>query len=60
MTHLGELAGVAPTGNRVTISGITIERFEEGKIVEAWRSMDMLGVLRGIGALEGPLRLTGP
>jgi predicted ester cyclase len=54
MTHLGELAGAAPTGNRVTISGITIERFEDGKIVEAWRSMDMLNVLRGIGALDRP------
>jgi predicted ester cyclase len=54
MTHLGELAGVAPTGNRLTISGITIERFEDGKIVEAWRSMDMLAVMRGIGALESP------
>jgi hypothetical protein len=51
MTHLGELGGVAPTGNRVTISGITIDRFEGGKIVEAWRSMDTLGLLRGIGAL---------
>jgi steroid delta-isomerase-like uncharacterized protein len=54
MTHLGELAGAAPTGNRVTISGITIDRFQDGKIVEAWRSMDMLSVLRGIGALETP------
>jgi predicted ester cyclase len=51
MTHLGELGGAAPTGNRVTISGITIDRFEGGKIVEAWRSMDTLGLLRGIGAL---------
>jgi predicted ester cyclase len=53
MTHLGELGGAAPTGNRVTISGITIDRFEDGKVVEAWRSMDMLGALRGIGALDG-------
>jgi steroid delta-isomerase-like uncharacterized protein len=52
MTHLGELAGAAPTGNRVTIAGITIDRFEDGKIVEAWRSMDMLSVLRGTGALD--------
>jgi predicted ester cyclase len=51
MTHLDELGGAAPTGNRVTISGITIDRFEGGKIVEAWRSMDTLGLLRGIGAL---------
>jgi predicted ester cyclase len=53
MTHLGELGGASPTGKRVTISGITIDRFEDGKIVEAWRSMDTLALLRGIGAI-GP------
>lgn len=51
MTHLGEVQGAPPTGNRITLRGITIERFEDGKVVEAWRSMDMLGLLRGIGAL---------
>ena len=30
----------------VTLKGITIDRFEDGKIVEAWRSMDMLGLLQ--------------
>jgi len=53
MTHTGDIGGVAATGRRVTITGITIDRFEDGKIVEAWRSMDTLGLLRGIGALEG-------
>ena len=51
MTHLGELGGAPPSGKRVTISGITIDRFEDGKIAEAWRSMDTLGLLQGIGAL---------
>jgi predicted ester cyclase len=53
MTHTGRLAGAAPSGRRVAITGITIDRFEDGKIVEAWRSMDMLGLLQGIGALGG-------
>jgi steroid delta-isomerase-like uncharacterized protein len=53
MTHTGELAGAPPTGRRVTITGITIDRFESGKIVEAWRSMDTLGLLQAIGALGG-------
>jgi predicted ester cyclase len=53
MTHTGKLMGAAPTGRRVTITGITIDRFEEGKIVEAWRSMDMLGLFQGIGVREG-------
>jgi steroid delta-isomerase-like uncharacterized protein len=52
MTHAGALGSAAPTGRRVTITGITIDRFEDGKIVEAWRSMDTLGLLRGIGALR--------
>jgi predicted ester cyclase len=52
MTHLGELAGAPPSGNRITMTGITIDRFEDGKIIEAWRSMDMLAVLRGIGPTE--------
>lgn len=51
MTHEGELGGAAATGNRVTLAGTTIERFEDGKVVEAWRSMDTLGLLRQIGAL---------
>ena len=44
MTH-------APTGKAVMITGITIDRFENGRIIEAWRSMDMLAMLRGIGAI---------
>jgi predicted ester cyclase len=38
---------------RATLKGITIDRFENGKIVEAWRSMDMLGLLQQTG--EAPL-----
>lgn len=34
------------SGKRVTIAGITIDRFEDGRIVEAWRSMDALAVVR--------------
>jgi predicted ester cyclase len=30
-------------GKRLTLHGITIDRFEDNKIVEAWRCMDMLG-----------------
>jgi len=33
---------------QVTLKGITIDRFERGMIVEAWRSMDMLAFLRQI------------
>jgi steroid delta-isomerase-like uncharacterized protein len=51
MTHEGQLGGMAATGRRVTLTGITIERFENGKVVEAWRSMDMLGLRQSIGSI---------
>jgi predicted ester cyclase len=52
MTHLGTLGSLPATGKRVTITGITIDRFEGGKIVEAWRSMDVLGLRLTIGVIE--------
>jgi predicted ester cyclase len=33
-THQGEFLGIAPTGNRVRVTGIDIDRLVEGKIVE--------------------------
>jgi hypothetical protein len=33
------------------MSGITIERFADGKVVESWRSMDRLRLLRSLGVL---------
>ena len=35
------------SGRRATLAGITIDRFAEGKIVEAWRSYGMLNASSG-------------
>src|SRR5829696_10360122 len=53
-THQGELMGIAPTSNQVTITGITIHRIEEGKIVEEWENWDALGLMQQIGAIPSP------
>ena len=53
-THQGELMGAAPTGNQVRITGITIHRIEEGKIVEEWENWDALGLMQQIGAVPSP------
>ena len=37
--------------DEVSMSGITIERFADGKVVESWRSMDRLRLLRSLGVL---------
>ena len=57
-THLGEFEGVNPTGKRVEFVGHSIDRVIEGKIVESWVEVDMLGVMRQLGAEPGPERST--
>lgn len=49
-THRGPFLGVPPTGNRVEVGWIEIDRFENGKIAETWYWIDMLGLLHQIGA----------
>jgi steroid delta-isomerase-like uncharacterized protein len=49
-THRGELMGLAPTGKQVEVTGITIDRFEGGKIAESWTNWDTLGLMQQIGA----------
>jgi steroid delta-isomerase-like uncharacterized protein len=50
-THLGDLMGVAPTGRPATFTGIDIQRFANGQVMEAWSEMDTLSLLRQIGAI---------
>ncbi len=50
-THQGEFMGVSPTGNQVTVTGITINRVSGGKIAESWINYDALGMMRQIGAI---------
>jgi steroid delta-isomerase-like uncharacterized protein len=53
-THDGEMAGIAPTGKDVTVSGITISRLENGRIVEERAVWDALGMLVQLGAVPMP------
>jgi steroid delta-isomerase-like uncharacterized protein len=50
-THNGELMGIPPTGTPIAASGITIQRFADGKIVEGWTIFDTLGILRQLGVV---------
>jgi predicted ester cyclase len=44
--HIGELAGIPPTGKELTMTGIDIYRLADGKIVEQWYEMDFTGLLQ--------------
>ena len=49
-THLGEWRGHAPTGRRFeAVDEVSIFRFREGQIVEAWGLEDDLGRLEQLG-----------
>jgi steroid delta-isomerase-like uncharacterized protein len=49
-THRGELEGLAPTGVRGSVTGISIDQWKDGKIVESWSEWDNLGLARQLGA----------
>jgi steroid delta-isomerase-like uncharacterized protein len=51
-TFENALMGVEPTGERGDpVSGITIDRFEDGKIAESWTHWDALGLMRNMGVV---------
>ncbi|MBV9196322.1 MAG: ester cyclase [Solirubrobacterales bacterium] len=49
-THRGGLQGLAPTGARASVTGISIDRWKDGKIVESWSQWDNFGLARQLGA----------
>lgn len=50
-THEGELMGMQPTGKKASVTGMTIDRIEGGKIAEAWTNWDTLLLMQNIGAI---------
>ena len=53
-THQGEFFGVPGTGKRIEITGINIDRCDEGgKLVEEWPEYDLLGAMQQMGAVPG-------
>jgi steroid delta-isomerase-like uncharacterized protein len=53
-THDGEFMGVPATGNTVNVKYIDIWRLADGKAVENWVRLDMLGLMQQIGAIPAP------
>lgn len=57
-THQGELMGIPPTGKRVTVTLIDINRIEGGKLVERWAEQDNLGMMQQLGVISQPGQTT--
>jgi steroid delta-isomerase-like uncharacterized protein len=54
MTHSGNQLGIPATAKVIQITGITIARIRDGKIVEGWDNWDQLGMVKQIGAYVSP------
>lgn len=53
-THTGSFYGYAATGRPVTVTSIGIDRVVDGKVVEGWGELDMLGLYQQIGVIPRP------
>ena len=53
-THTGEFQGLPPTHRKVTFSGLELNRFVDGRVVEHWFQLDSLTLLQELGLVVVP------
>ena len=53
-THQGAFLGVPPTGRRITVKGMIIDRLAAGRMADSRILMDSLGMMQQLGALPVP------
>jgi len=52
--HQSDSLGFAATQQKMEITGMTIVRVRDGKIVEAWNNFDFMSMFQQLGALNRP------
>jgi steroid delta-isomerase-like uncharacterized protein len=50
-TNKGALMGIPATGKHATVTGITMDRYQNGKVVESWVNYDALGMFQQLGVI---------
>jgi steroid delta-isomerase-like uncharacterized protein len=53
-THSGDLLGIPATGKQVNVRGMVISRLKDGKIIQEWEILDMLGMFQQLGVVSLP------
>ncbi len=49
-THRGSFMGILPTGRRVSVKCILVDRFQDGFLVEHWGQFDSAGMMQQLTA----------
>jgi len=55
--HKGKLDELPPTGNKIKIEGIAVDRLVNGKIVDEWEVFDELGMMKQLGLEMKPVEV---
>ena len=55
-THKGEFRGIAATGKKVSVDGITMIQLADGIIMDSYVSMDMWSMMRQLGAIPAAVQ----
>ena len=50
-THEGDFMGIPATHRSVTVEGMDISRFADGKLVEHWTQMDAMAMMQQLGVI---------
>jgi steroid delta-isomerase-like uncharacterized protein len=53
-TQKGEFLGIPATGKQIKVTGISVFRIANGKIVEHWGENDAMGLMMQLGVLPAP------
>ena len=53
-TQTGEFLGIPPSNKTFSMTGINIEGFSNGKMVEHWAEYDILKMMQQLGAIPTP------
>ena len=53
-THTGMFQGLPPTHRKVEFSGLELNRFVDGRVVEHWFQLDSLTLLQQLGLVLVP------
>jgi len=57
MTHKGDHLGVPASGKRVSVTGMSMARLRDGKMVEGWNNWDMLALMQQVDAIQPAAQL---